>query len=151
MDIRLPMLAQNLGLPTSPGVTNFLSENISIDQIIKHRNNCDVVVAGPVPPNPSELLLTERVEILIAELKSRYDYVVIDSAPIALVSDTLSLSRFTDAVVYVARANYTQRRFIKYLNHVVDRGQLNNVSIVMNDTNPKFSHGYGYGYGEKKQ
>lgn len=153
MDIRLPMLAQNLGLPTSPGVTNFLSENISIDQIIKHRNNCDVVVAGPVPPNPSELLLTERVEILIAELKSRYDYVVIDSAPIALVSDTLSLSRFTDAVVYVARANYTQRRFIKYLNHVVDRGQLKNVSIVMNDTNPKFSHGYGYGYGygEKKQ
>lgn len=150
LDIRLPMLAQNLGLPASPGVTNYLSGAISdVDKLIKHHANCDIIVAGPVPPNPSELLLNNRIEQLISELKQKYDYVIIDSAPIGLVSDTFSLGKFSDVVLYVSRANYTKRSFIKYLNSVVERGQLKNVAIIVNDTNPKLSHGYGYGYGAK--
>lgn len=150
MDIRLPMLAQNLGLPTSPGVTNYLSGTVNdINALIKRHGNCDVIVAGPVPPNPSELLLNNRIDQLITELKQRYDYVIIDSAPIGLVSDTFSLGRFSDVTLYVSRANYTKKSFIKYLNSVVGRGQLKNVAVVVNDTNPKLSHGYGYGYGAK--
>ncbi len=151
MDIRLPMLAQNLGLPSSPGVTNYLSGSVDdIDSLINHKGNCDVIVAGPVPPNPSELLLSKRIDQLIAELKQRYDFVIIDSAPIGLVSDTFSLGRFSDVTLYVSRANYTKKSFIKYLNSVVERGQLKNVAVVVNDTNPKLSHGYGYGYGSKE-
>lgn len=150
MDIRLPMLAQNLGLPSSPGVTNYLSGAVNdVNALIKHHGNCDVIVAGPVPPNPSELLLNNRIDQLIAELKQRYDFVIIDSAPIGLVSDSFSLGRFSDVTLYVSRANYTKKSFIKYLNSVVERGQLKNVAVVVNDTNPKLSHGYGYGYGSK--
>lgn len=151
LDIRLPMLAQNLGLPASPGVTNYLSGAINdVGSLINHHSNCDVIVAGPVPPNPSELLLSDRIEQLIKELKQRYDYVIIDSAPIGLVSDTFSLSKYSDVTLYVSRANYTKKSFIKYLNSVVERGQLKNVAVVVNDTNPKLSHGYGYGYGSKE-
>ena len=150
LDIRLPMLAQNLGLPSAPGVTTYLSGAISdIDKLIQHHKNCDIIVAGPVPPNPSELLLSGRIDQLINELKQRYDYVIIDSAPIGLVSDTFSLGKYSDVVIYVTRANYTKKSFIKYLNSVVERGQLKNVAVVVNDTNPKLSHGYGYGYGAK--
>ena len=152
MDIRLPMLAQNLGLPSAPGVTNYLSDDTTtIDSLIQRSNNCDVIVAGPVPPNPSELLLSERVNVLIEDLKKQYDYVVIDSAPIGLVSDTFSLTKYTDVTLYVTRANYTKRGFIKYLNTIVSRGQLKIVAVVVNDTNPNLSHGYGYGYGSKQE
>lgn len=151
LDIRLPMLAQNLGLPSSPGVTNYLSGAIDdVDSLINHHSNCDIIVAGPVPPNPSELLLSDRTELLIKELKQRYDFVIIDSAPIGLVSDSFSLTKFSDVTLYVSRANYTKKSFIKYLNSVVERGQLKNVAVVVNDTNPKLSHGYGYGYGSKE-
>lgn len=151
LDIRLPMLAQNLKLSLSPGVTNYLSGNVeNMSDMIQHFEDCDVVVAGPIPPNPSELLLSNRLEQMIDELKRRYDYVVIDSAPIGLVSDTFSLTKFTEVTLYVSRVNYTKRSFLKYLNLVVNRGQLKNVAIVINDTNPKLSHGYGYGYGAKQ-
>ncbi len=150
LDIRLPMLAQNLGLPSSPGVTNYLSGAVDdVESLINHSSNCDVIVAGPVPPNPSELLLSNRIDQLITELRKRYDYVILDSAPIGLVSDTFSLSKYSDVTLYVSRANYTKKSFIKYLNSVVERGQLKNVAVVVNDTNPKLSHGYGYGYGSK--
>lgn len=150
LDIRLPMLAQNLKLPTSPGVTNYLSGAVeNVEELINRHANCDIIVAGPVPPNPSELLLNSRLSQLIEKLKERYDYVILDSAPIGLVSDTFSLSRYTDVTLYVTRAKYTKKSFIKYLNSVVERGQLKNVAVVINDTNPKLSHGYGYGYGSK--
>lgn len=152
LDIRLPMLAQNLNLPSSPGVTTYLSGVISdIDKMIQHHRNCDIIVAGPIPPNPSELLLNNRIDKLINELKQRYDFVIIDSAPIGLVSDTFSLGKFSNVVLYVTRANYTKKSFIKYLNSVVERGQLKNIAVVVNDTNPKLSHGYGYGYGSKEK
>lgn len=148
LDIRLPKLAENFKLPMSPGVTNYLSGAVdSVDELIRHYSKCDVIVAGPVPPNPSELLLTERLTVFIEDLKRRYDYVVIDSAPIGLVSDTFSLTKYSDVTLYVTRVNYTKRTFIKYLNNVVERGQLKNVAVVVNDTNPKLSSGYGYGYG----
>lgn len=148
LDIRLPRLAENMDLPKTPGVTNYLSGAInSVDELIKHYSKCDVIVAGPVPPNPSELLLTDRLTTFVEELKRLYDYVVIDSAPIGLVSDTFSLTKFGDVTLYITRVNYTKKSFLKYLNQTVERGQLKNVAIVVNDTNPKLSSGYGYGYG----
>lgn len=151
LDIRLPMIAQNLGLQLSPGVTNYLSGGTdNVSELVQRHGNCDIIVAGPIPPNPSELLLGERLEKLIDELKRKYEYVVLDSAPIGLVSDTFSLTKFTEVILYVTRVNYTKRTFIRYLNSTVNRGQLKNVAVILNDTNPKMSHGYGYGYGSKE-
>lgn len=149
-DIRAPKLAEYLNISSSPGLTNYLSgQSDSIDEVLQSTGgSADVIVAGPIPPNPSELLLGGRLETLIAQLGSRYDYIIIDSAPIALVSDTFSVSKFADATIYVARTKVTTRTLIKYLNTVVDRKQLSNVSIVLNDTDPKLSYGYGYGYGQ---
>ncbi len=151
MDIRSPKLHEYLNINARPGVTTYLSKtDVELKDIIQHSgevDGLDVIVGGPIPPNPSELLLTNRVKEFIDELRNNYDFVIIDSAPIAMVSDTFSLARYSNAVVYVTRANYTKRHFIKYLNEVVENDQLRNVAAVLNDTNPNYSMGYGYGYG----
>lgn len=155
MDIRNPKLHEYLNIKSMPGVTSFLSNvDINLSAIVQKSQDVDgldIIVGGPIPPNPSELLLTERVQELINTLRAEYDYIIIDSAPIAMVSDTFSLSRYADAVVYVTRANYTKRRFVRYLNEVIANKQLENVAVVLNDTNPKFSMGYGYGYGAEEE
>jgi capsular exopolysaccharide synthesis family protein len=154
MDIRSPKLAQMLSINDTPGVTAFLAkQNVELDDVIQHCpevENLDIIVGGTIPPNPSELLLTTRVQDLIDQLKERYDYVIIDSAPIAMVSDTYSLARFANVTVYVTRSNYTKRSLVRYMNNALARRQLNNVAVVLNDTNPKMSQGYGYGYGQDK-
>ncbi len=152
MDIRSPKLAEYLSLKKTPGVTTYLSQqDVTINSIIQKSDidGLDIIVAGPIPPNPSELLLSKRVGEMFEKLKEMYDYVIIDSAPIAMVSDTFSLVGYSDAIVYVTRANYTQRGNIKYFNSIIKRGQMKNASILLNDSNPKLSAGYGYGYGTK--
>ena len=155
MDIRSPKLAEMLNINDNPGVTAFLAkQHVTLDDVIQHCpevENLDVIVGGVIPPNPSELLLTTRVQDLIDQLKERYDYVIIDSAPIAMVSDTYSLARYANVTVYVTRANYTKRSLVRYMNNALSRRQLNNVAIVLNDSNPKMSQGYGYGYGQDKE
>lgn len=154
MDIRSPKLAEMLNINDAPGVTAFLAkQHVTLDDVIQHCpevENLDIIVGGVIPPNPSELLLTTRVQELIDQLKERYDYVIIDSAPIAMVSDTYSLARYANVTVYVTRSNYTKRSLVRYMNNALSRRQLNNVAVVLNDSNPKMSQGYGYGYGQDK-
>ena len=151
LDIRNPKLHEYMDLKAIPGVTTYLSrpevEFASVIQSCSEVQGLDVIVSGPIPPNPSELLLTDRVSELIKKLREEYDYVIIDSAPVAMVSDTFSLAKYADAIVFVTRANYTTRKFMQYLNDIVANKQLENVAMVLNDTNPKYSMGYGYGYG----
>lgn len=153
LDIRSPKLAEYLSLKPGVGVTSYLSkESVDINDIIQHYDavdGLDVIIAGPIPPNPSELLLSGRIDDFFAQLREKYDYIVVDSAPIAMVSDTFSLSKFANTIVYVTRANYTKRSHVKFLNNIVKKGQLTNVAAIINDTNPKLSQGYGYGYGNK--
>ena len=155
MDIRNPQLAKMLNIKDLPGVTNYLSNSdLSIDEIaqkVPEVENLNVIVAGPIPPNPSELLLGERTTQFFDQLRERYDIVIIDSAPIAMVSDTFSLAKFGDATLFVTRANYTKRNLVKYFNEVVARKQFHNAAVVLNDSNPRLSAGYGYGYGKEKK
>ncbi len=155
MDIRSPQLANMLKLKDVPGVTNYLSNSemglSEITQTVPDVENLNVIVAGPIPPNPSELLLGERTSKFFEELRNEFDIVIIDSAPIAMVSDTFSLAKFGDATLFVTRANHTKRNFIKYFNDVVARKQFHNAALVLNDSNPRLSAGYGYGYGKDKK
>ena len=154
MDIRSPQLAQMLGINETPGVTSYLSrgdvELSSIVQSCTEVEGLDVLPGGAIPPNPSELLLGERTPQLLSELRERYDIVIVDSAPIALVSDTFSLSPLVDATLFVVRASYTRRSLLRTLNGAIERKQLKNVSLVLNDTKMTQSMGYGYGYGKDK-
>lgn len=155
MDIRKPRIAAMLpGIAEMPGVTGYLSQSsVTLDDIIQHVgqvDSLDVLVGGAIPPNPSELLLNNRVERLFAELRERYDIIIVDSAPVAMVSDTFSLAKWADATVCVTRAGYTKRNQVKLLNKLVQENRLKNASILINDTKPSMDNGYGYGYGENK-
>lgn len=157
MDIRSPKLKEYLNIQQTDkkGVTNFLaSNNLSLQEIIipnAIQKNMDVILAGPIPPNPAELLLGNRIEELFSELKKEYDYIVVDSAPVGMVSDTFSLTRIADATIYICRANYTHKDNIKYVNNLVAEHKLKNVALIINGTPAKQGYGYGYGQTQKSQ
>ncbi len=148
MDIRKPQLANYLNLPTHTGLTQYLaSEQYKTTDIILKSSeveNLDIIQAGPVPPNPAELLMSEKVDQLFEQLRKQYDYIIIDSAPIGMVSDSLTLSRVTDATVYVCRANYSTYSNVKYFNSIYEEKRLKKMSLIVNGT--KATKGYGYGY-----
>lgn len=154
MDIRSPKLGEYLGQNSPIGLTNYLaSSEFKLDDIVipnAIQKNMDVILAGPIPPNPAELLLSDRVDKLFNELKEKYDYVIVDSAPVGMVSDTFSLSRISDATIYVCRANYTTKDNIRYINALVSNNRLKKVSLVINATTAKQGYGYGYGHEKKK-
>lgn len=151
LDIRKPMLANYLHLPSQGCLTSYLSDDsYTIDDLLvpSEFENLTVIPAGIVPPNPSELLQSERLDLLFAELRERYDYIIVDSAPVALVSDTFLLNRIADMTVYVCRARYTTFDLVNFLNQVHEQKRLPNIVTVLNGVEAKkVGYGYGYGYG----
>ena len=154
MDIRSPKLAQMLDLNEMPGVTSYLSQsNVTLDQIAqpcKEVKGLDVFVGGAIPPNPSELLLGDRVKDFFRDLREQYDVIIVDSAPVAQVSDSFALDKYSNATVYVTRANYTKRNLIKFMNRIAANKQLKNMCVVLNDTKPSNDSTYGYGVNNSK-
>lgn len=152
MDIRSPKLATMLNLNEVPGVTSYLSRtDVTLDQIsqpCKEVKGLDVFVGGAIPPNPSELLLGDRVKDFFKDLREQYDVIIVDSAPVAMVSDSFALDKYSNATVYVTRANYTRRNLIKFMNRIAANKQLKNMCVVLNDTKPTGDNTYGYGYGK---
>ncbi len=153
MDIRKPQLANYLGISHQPGLTQYLSsEQYKISDIIQKSvevESLDVVVAGPVPPNPAELLAEGKVDAFFASMREIYDYIIIDSAPVGMVSDTFVLDRVADATVYVCRADYTTLQDIDFVSNLYDEKRLKKLSLIVNGTSAK--KGYGYGYGKAKE
>lgn len=147
MDIRNPRLAPYLGISPKYGLTQYLSSsNISVQQIITHYDEVpglDVITAGPVPPNPAELLISPKVDELFMELRPLYDYIIVDTAPVGQVSDTFTLDRLADATIYVCRANFTPTSALDFINEVYEQHRLKKVSVVVNGTSAKKSYGYG--------
>ena len=110
--------------------------------------NLDLMLAGPVPPNPAELLARESMGQIIELLKQKYDYVILDTAPVGLVTDTLQIARYADVNCYVCRADYTPKANINMLNTLVDEEKLKNVCLILNGIDmSKKKYGYDYGYG----
>ena len=152
LDIRKPMLANYLNLPSQGCLTSYLSDDAYAleDTILTSSvKNLDIIPAGIIPPNPSELLQSDRLDMFFQELRKRYDYVVVDSAPVAMVSDTFLLNRIADMTIYVTRANYTTFDLIDFLNQTHEQQRLPKMVAVLNGANAKkIGFGYGYGYGQ---
>jgi capsular exopolysaccharide synthesis family protein len=151
LDIRQPMLEKYLNIPKQIGLTSYLmDESYSLDDTIIPYSvkNLDIIPAGIVPPNPGELLQSDRIAVLFKELRQRYDYVLIDSAPIAMVSDTFLLNRVADMTIYVTRARYTTFDSIDILNQTHVEQRLPKMMAVLNGVNAK-KVGYGYGNNAK--
>ncbi|WKL46010.1 polysaccharide biosynthesis tyrosine autokinase [Flavobacterium pectinovorum] len=151
LDLRKPRLADEFNLSNQTGVVNYLIKQKTLSEIINPTEipNLDVILSGPIPPNPSELIISEAMKELIEELKQKYDYIILDTPPVGLVSDALELVQYADVTLYIVRQNYTKKDMITLLNTRVKRGELNNTSIVLNgyENKAKYGTAYGYGYG----
>ncbi len=151
LDIRKPMLATYLNLPTQGCLTSYVAEPAyTVDDTIVPSGikNLDILPAGVIPPNPSELLQSDRLEELFVELRQRYDYVIVDSAPVAMIGDTYLLHRLVDMTVYVTRANYTTFDLVDFINQTHEQQRLPKMVAVLNGADAKkVGYGYGYGYG----
>lgn len=156
LDIRKPRLAELFEIDDHHhGITNLLiKDNITWDDVNKQivnsgvNSNLDLLMAGPVPPNPGELVTRKSLEETMDILKEHYDYIIIDTAPVGLVTDTLALGRIANATVYVCRADYTQKSSFGLINGLAYEKKMPNMSIVLNGVDlSKKKYGYYYGYG----
>ena len=157
LDIRKPRLAELFEINDyRHGITNLLvkSEPTEADidsQIIPSgvNKNLDLLMAGPIPPNPAELVTRKSLDAIFDILKQKYDYVIIDTAPVGLVTDTLQIARVADLTVYMCRADYTPKSSFNLINGLSADHKLPKVSIAINGIDmSKKKYGYYYGYGK---
>jgi capsular exopolysaccharide synthesis family protein len=129
------------------GLSTYLSQLSDFKAVVQETGieNLFLVSGGPIPPNPSELLLTDRFENFIEEAKTEFDYIIIDTPPLALVTDAFVISKFVNHTVFVLRQNYSPKAFIRSIDEYYQSGKLNNLSILLNDI---YKSGLGYGYGQ---
>ena len=113
------------------------------DKHPKHRT----MLSGAIPPNPAHLLTNGRFEQLLAETRTEFDYVIVDTAPTILVTDTLLISKFADVTLFLTKANYTDKKLLKFSKELSESGKITNMAYVMNSVGAGKSYGYGYGYG----
>lgn len=153
-DIRNPQLQRyNPARKGLTGLTEYLySEQTKLEDIIHvstFNSYLDVIYSGMIPPNPTELLSNGRYHIMLSELKDKYDYIILDTAPLLLVTDTLLISELADATIYVSRSKYTEKSLLEFANNNIDQDKIKNVGFVLNDVsreNLGYSNKYGYGY-----
>ena len=159
-DIRKPKIFSGLGLAKKQGVTNYILGKADIEDLpvpVPGQDNFFVLSCGPVPPNPAELLLEQRVTDLFNYLKQNFDVILIDTAPVGMVSDAMTLSKFADCSLYIVRQGHTYKKQIGLIDEFYREGKLPKVSIIINDVKVKPGYGYygsgryGYGYGYKSK
>lgn len=160
-DIRKPKVLSGLGIAKGQGITNFLvGKTNDLEGLIKpvpEHENLFVLGCGPIPPNPAELLLDPRLDEMFNWLKEHFDIVLIDTAPVGMVSDAMTLSKFADCTLYLVRQGHTFKKQIALIDEFYQENKLPKVSIIINDVKVKpgygyygygrYGYGYGYGYG----
>lgn len=157
LDIRKPRLAEIFEIKDHRhGITTLLVKNNPTYGDIKEQivpsginDNLELLMAGPIPPNPAELLSHKSLDIIFSQLREHYDYILIDTAPVGLVSDTFQIGRIADATVYICRADYTPKASLSVINNIAKEKKLPKVSIIINGIDmSKKKYGYLYGYGK---
>jgi capsular exopolysaccharide synthesis family protein len=151
-DLRNPQLHKYLKINKNRiGLSNYLYDTTTdwknlINDNVFDNEFLNIIFAGSVPPNPAELLSNGRFEELVNGLKQQYDYIVVDTAPTILVTDTLLISPLADLIVYVTRADHTDKKLLTYSKELKEQGKLVNMSYVINNVGGKNGYGYGYKY-----
>ena len=147
-DLRRPKLYLDFISDNKIGLSNYLSENIEINNIIKKTDikNLNIINSGPIPPNPSELLSKNKMKELIISLKKSFDYVIIDTPPIGIVSDSIVLTEFSDLNIFLVRQNFTKKRLLENINDFYVSKKIKNLCILLNEIKGPDPYGYRYGY-----
>lgn len=149
LDIRKGTLSRHFGRHKL-GVTNYLADlSVKVEDIIQHKEGFDVISSGAVAPNPAELLMDERLDELFNELRTRYDYIIVDNVPVGIIADATIANRVADLTIFVVRAGRLDRRQLPDIEQLYQEKKLKNMALVLNGAN-LHRHGYGYGYGKKK-
>jgi capsular exopolysaccharide synthesis family protein len=165
-DMRRPKIFEDFGGSNANGLSTYLSELHEFNTVVQQTEieNLYFISGGPVPPNPSELLLKDRFDLFVRTALEKFDYVIIDTPPLALVTDAFVISKFVDHTVFVLRQNYSPKDFVRSIDEFYRLGKIKNISIMLNDIyksglgygygqgySYSYSYGYGYGYGSRKK
>ena len=152
-DLRNPQIHTHISEDKQkPGLSNYLHDvdynwqDALISGFDKHPNH-RIILSGSITPNPAHLLTNGRFKKLIEEAREIYDYVVVDTAPTILVTDTMLISQLADVTIYITRANYTEKNLLKFSKDLSESGKLKNMAYVINSVGASKSQGYGYNYG----
>ena len=155
MDIRKPSVNNRMGITEKNGVTNYLIGEFELKDLILKKDGIpfDILLAGTVPPNPGELIRSDKLKDMFAQLRLIYDYIIVDSSPIGLVADAYSLAPLMDTNLMIVRSEKTNKGFFKRLNIQLKADNMSNMYTIINDVKldgnsySKYSSSYGYGYG----
>ncbi len=151
LDLRKPKIHLGLGVSNDAGMSSLISEQYELKDCIKASKigNLFFITAGPIPPNPSELLLSDRFKDIIEELKTQFDVIIMDNPPIGLVSDGIKILTDADIPIYVFKSHYSKRIFAHRVKELFDMNQLTKLNVILNGikANGRSNYGYGYGYG----
>ncbi|MGE0635317.1 MAG: GumC family protein [Bacteroidia bacterium] len=151
MDLRKPKLSKSFPNSNTIGISNYLIGMANIDDILTPSSvneNLYIISSGPIPPNPAELLMSDKLRELISLLREQFDFVIIDSPPIGLVTDSLIIAEHVDASLYIVRQNKTLRTYLLTIADLYLNKKMKKLSIVFNGIDRKLgNYGYGYGYG----
>ncbi|MBL4658441.1 MAG: CpsD/CapB family tyrosine-protein kinase [Flavobacteriales bacterium] len=151
LDLRKPKIHLGFNFSNERGISTILSGKNTIDECIHESSiaNLDVITAGPIPPNPSELIIGERMDELLATLKTRYDVIIIDNPPVGIVTDGISMIQKADYPIYVFRANVSKKNFIGNTDRLITESKISKLSVILNgiDTENAYGNSYNYGYG----
>ncbi|MEM9679884.1 MAG: polysaccharide biosynthesis tyrosine autokinase, partial [Bacteroidota bacterium] len=151
-DIRVPNASKYLKVDQSQqGLTDYISDaSLKIANVvypIDKKEGFDIIPSGTIPPNPAELLMSERIKFLFTQVKKQYDYIIVDTAAVGLVTDTLLITEHADMFLYVVSANNLDKRQLHVARTMYDEKRLPNMAVLLNGTKKKAGYGYGYGYG----
>ena len=155
LDLRRPKITNYLGLPNGRrlGMSDYLAGAVGIDELIRPTGlnpNMDLISSGPIPQNPSELLSNGRIGDLLTELRKRYDYIILDTPPMAFVADTTLLGPYVDTAFYIVRHEYTPKNCIQLLSNLSASQKFKSLRVIFNgvdyNNSQEFDYGYGYRY-----
>lgn len=155
-DMRKPKIFSDFKLQNNKGLSNYLSNQSTKEEIIQSSNleNLDIILSGPTPPNPSELLDKKMMNSFLKELQKDYKYIIIDTPPIGLVTDGLILMKHADVNLYIIRQNYSKKGMLEHVTALFEQKDLKHINLIVNDIDENsmqygygYSYGYGYGYG----
>ncbi|HEV7231782.1 MAG TPA: polysaccharide biosynthesis tyrosine autokinase [Bacteroidia bacterium] len=158
LDMRKPKIHIGLEVSNLKGMSTILIGRHTVEECIQHSQleNMDFITSGPIPPNPSELMLSKKMYEIIDYLKTKYDMIIIDNPPVGLVTDGIDLMRRADYPIYIFRADYSKRSFIQNVDRLQNESGIKKISVILNGVdidkrgygyNYGYGHGYGYGYG----
>ena len=159
-DLHKPKIHRALGLNNEIGVSSYLIGQVGVDEAIVKTDidTLDAMVSGPVPPNASELILSTKVEELLNLLKDRYDYVIVDTPPIGLISDGLALLEHIDVVNFVMNTTFATKQGMEHIEEIIEKSRVKSSGIILNNIRARkwqyyyskygYNYGYGYGYGQ---